>query len=176
MPSDQTRTSNQTSNRNSDQTSDRNRTDEQSHATGRTRPTDQTGPPAAPLSEANLFDVSGPIRINYSRSSFAGRPQLSYQDAELNLNFQGEELEQVRTPIGELVTVTVESVVDAFDRRISLLVPVVRLAAGEEARFDTVVVETVDHTLAFVPAPGPIGALQSYRVHQVQGTGQVVSF
>src|SRR4051794_22469114 len=47
----------------------------------------------AQLVDANLFDVAGPIRINFSRSSITGRPLFSYQDAELNLNFQGDEID-----------------------------------------------------------------------------------
>jgi hypothetical protein len=128
------------------------------------------------LVDANLFDVAGPIRINFSRSSITGRPLFSYQDAELNLNFQGDEIDILTTPIGDLVTVVVESAVDAFDRRVSLLVPVIRLARGGEVEFDTVLVETVDRSLAFVPAPGPAGVLQSYRTHQVHGTAQQVDF
>ena len=132
--------------------------------------------PGVQLTDANLINITGPIRVNYARSSFSGQPQLSYQDAELNLTFQGDELARVGTPIGELVTVTVESAVDAFDRRISLLVPVIRLADGEQVEFDTVLLETVDRSLAFVPAPGPTGALQNYRIHQVRGTAQQVNF
>jgi hypothetical protein len=128
------------------------------------------------LVDANLIDITGPIRVNYARSSFSGRPQLSYHDAELDLSFQGEEIQQVETPIGELVTVTVESVVDAFDRRISLLVPVIHLAPGDSVEFEAVLIETVDRSLAFVPAPGPAGALQSYRIHQVHGSAQKVDF
>jgi hypothetical protein len=33
------------------------------------------------LVDANLFDITGPIRINYSASSFQGGPQVSYKDA-----------------------------------------------------------------------------------------------
>ncbi|HST80461.1 MAG TPA: hypothetical protein VLL08_01830 [Kineosporiaceae bacterium] len=128
------------------------------------------------LLDANLFDVSGPVRVNFSRSSIAGRPQLSYQDTEFDLNFQGEELEIVSTQIGDLVTVTIQSIVDAFDRRITLLVPTIRLAAGEQVEFETVLLETTDRSGAFVPAPGPAGALQSYRIHQLQATAQHVEF
>jgi hypothetical protein len=138
--------------------------------------TDQARTVAGQLSDANLFDVTGPIRINFSRSSIIGQPQLSYQDAELNLNFQGEDLDILTTPIGDLVTVTVQSIPDATDRRISLLVPVIRLAAGEQAEFETVVLETLDRSAAFVPPPGPAGVLQSYRIHQVQATAQHVAF
>jgi hypothetical protein len=128
------------------------------------------------LSDANLFDVSGPIRVNFSRSSFTGRPQLSYQDTEFDLNFQGEELEIVNTQIGDLVTVTLRSIPDAVDRRITLLVPTVRVAAGEQVEFETVLLETLDRSGAFVPAPGPAGALQRYRVHELQVTAQHVDF
>jgi hypothetical protein len=132
--------------------------------------------PTGQLSQANLFDVTGPIRINFARSSITGQPQLSYQDAELKLSFQGDELDIVTTPIGDLVTVTVQSIPDALVRRISLLVPVVHLPAGEQADFETIVIETVDRSGAFVPRPGPAGVLQSYRVHQVQATAQHVNF
>jgi hypothetical protein len=128
------------------------------------------------LFDANLFDITGPIRINFTRSSFAGRPQLSYQDAELDLSFQGDELDIRQTPIGDLVTVTLQSTVDVADRRIALLVPVIRLAAGEQLDFETVLIETVDRSPAFVPSPGPAGVLQTYRTHQVQGTAQHVDF
>lgn len=131
---------------------------------------------AGQLSDANLFDVTGPIRVTFSRSSITGRPQLSYHDAELDLTFQGKELDVQTTGIGDLVTVTVQSIPDAFERRISLLVPVIRLAAGEQAECETVLLETVDRSPAFAPSPGPAGVLQSYRVHQVPATAQHVDF
>ena len=138
--------------------------------------TGQSKTAAGRLSDANLFDVTGPIRINFSRSSIIGQPQLSYQDAELKQSFQGKEVNIQTTPIGDLVTVTVQSTPDASDRRISLLVPVIRLVDGEPAEFETVVLETVDRSGAFTPAPGPAGVLQSYRIHQVQATAQHVEF
>jgi hypothetical protein len=139
-------------------------------------PTDRTKTAAPQLLDANLFDIAGPIRVNFSRSSIAGRPQLSYQDTELNVSFQGEELDIQSTPIGDLVTVTVESIPDATDQRITLLVPTIRLTAGEEVVFETILIETIDRSAAFVLPPGPAGALQSYRVHQLQGTAQHVAF
>jgi hypothetical protein len=128
------------------------------------------------LTEANLFDISGPIRISYARSSITGEPQLSYQDAELDLAFQGEQLDRTQTAVGELVSVTVEVVPDAYSRLISLLVPTIRLPMGEEVGFSTLLVETVDRSAAFVPPPGPAGVLQRYRVHQVYGAAKVVAF
>ena len=127
------------------------------------------------LTEANHFDISGPIRINYARSSFTGEPQLTYGDAELDLTFHGEQLERTPTPVGELVTVTVRVRDDVFERRVTLLVPTIRLSMGDEVEFSTLLWETVDRSLAFVAPPGPAGVLQTYRVHQVYGTARLVA-
>ena len=62
------------------------------------------------LVDANLFDVSAPIRVNFTRSSISGVPLFSYQDAVLDLSFQDEEIDLVSTPVGEMVTVTLENI------------------------------------------------------------------
>lgn len=131
---------------------------------------------ATQLADANLFDVTGPITINYSRSSITGRPLFSYRDADLQLNFSGDELIRVDTTVGELVTVTLEDVVDAFVRRFTLVVPVIRLERGGETAFDTFGFETTDRSGAFVAAPGPAGVLQTYRLHQLCGMARLVDF
>jgi hypothetical protein len=124
--------------------------------------------------DANLFDITGPIVVNYTTSSIAGVPLLSYADAERTLNFSGDEITRVDVPAGEVVTVTLEDVVDAFVRTFTLLVPKVRLSMGSEVEFDAVGIETVDRSLAFVGAPGPRGVLQTYRVHDLHGIAQFV--
>lgn len=129
------------------------------------------------LSDANLFDVLGPIQINYSSSSIKGVPLLSYKDAELTLNFENEDITRQRTPGGgELVTVTLQEAVDAFVRRLTLVLPSVRVQMGDTVEFDTLLVETVDRSQAHVVPPGPAGALQSYRIHQVRASAQAVNF
>jgi hypothetical protein len=40
------------------------------------------------LVDANLFDITGPIRINYSSSSIRAVPLVSYNDADLDFNFR----------------------------------------------------------------------------------------
>lgn len=130
----------------------------------------------AGLADANLFEITGPIVISYATSSFTGEPRLSYTDGERTLNFAGTEITRVVALGGELVTVTVEDVVDAFTRTFSLLVPRVTVSRGETVEFDAVGLETVDRSLAFVPAPGPAGVLQTHRVHDLHGTAQAVSF
>ncbi|WP_305785452.1 hypothetical protein [Symbioplanes lichenis] len=129
------------------------------------------------LSDANLFDFAGPMQINYSSSSIKGVPLLSYQDAQLNLNFENEDITRVALAGGEeLVTVTLEQAVDAFVRTLTLVIPGVRVAMGDVVEFETIAVETVDRSQAFVAPPGPAGALQTYLVHQIRGSAQAVNF
>lgn len=126
--------------------------------------------------DANMFTITGPITINYSSSSIAGVPTFSYQDAELQLNVRGEDITQEDGPLGEVVTVTLENVADAFVRTFTLLVPKVRLRMGDQISFDTLGVETIDRSVAFTPPPGPTGVLQIYRSHQLQGVAEAVIF
>jgi hypothetical protein len=103
------------------------------------------------VEEATLFTVTGPIVIRYSRSSIAGEPQFSYQDGELDLSFSGEDIARENTPLGEIVTVTLENVPDGFVRTFTLLVPNIRLFVGDQSPFDTLGIETIDRSVAFVP-------------------------
>ncbi|MET0765908.1 MAG: hypothetical protein ABWY29_13665 [Blastococcus sp.] len=131
---------------------------------------------AAQLDDANLFDVDSPIAVHYSRSSISGVPLLSYRDSTHDLNFSGQEITRVDTPVGELVTVTVDDVPDAFRRTFTLVVPVVRLQMGDEVEFAALGIETTDRSGAFVPPPGPAGVLQSHLVHQLAGVARLVTF
>jgi hypothetical protein len=128
------------------------------------------------LVEATLFDIVGPIQINFSRSSISGVPLLSYRDAELDLHFQGEEITVTTSSVGDLVIVPLQTVVDAFTRTFTLILPSIRVTRGGEAEFETVGIETTDRSGSFVPSPGPEGVLQTYRIHQLHGVGQQVEF
>jgi hypothetical protein len=101
---------------------------------------------------------------------------LSYKDAELDLNFQGDDITRIQTSMGELVTVTLQIVPDAFTRTFTLVVPAIRLVSGEQAEFNTVAIETTDRSGAFVPPPGPAGVLQTYQTYQLRGSAQHVQF
>jgi hypothetical protein len=131
---------------------------------------------AVELADANLFDIETPIAVHYSRSSITGAPLLSYRDATHDLNFSGADITRTDTPVGELVTVTLDDLPDAFIRRFTLLVPVVRLRMGDEVEFSAVGIETTDRSGAFVPPPGPAGVLQSHTIHQLSGVAQLVNF
>jgi len=136
----------------------------------------QAAAPTDEREQANLFTTAGPIVISYSRSSITGVPLFSYKDAELDLNLSDTELTRTDSPLGELVTVTVEDVVDAFVRTFTLLVPKIGLRRGGETDFATLGIETTDRSGAFVPPPGPSGVLQTYRVHELSGVAQHVNF
>jgi hypothetical protein len=131
---------------------------------------------AATLDEANQFDTTGPIVINYSRSSITGAPLLSYKDAESDLNFSGAAITQAETPAGEFVTIKLQDVPDAFVRTFTLILPNIRLQTGDQLPFDTIGIETTDYSGAFAPPPGPAGVLQTYRIHQLSGVAQHVIF
>lgn len=126
------------------------------------------------LEDANQFDITGPIVIHYDRITFPGPPALSYKDAQLDLNFTGAGITQADSPMGELVTVTVEHVPDAFIRTFTLIVPKIRLCVGDEVAFDALGIETIDRSFAFTLPPGPSGVLQTYRSHQLQGAARFV--
>jgi hypothetical protein len=128
------------------------------------------------LFDATLFAIVGPIHVNYSSSSITGVPLVSYKDSELDLNFQGDDITRVQTSLGELVTVTLQTVPDAFTRTFTLIVPPIRVPPGGQAEFDTLGIETTDRSGAFVPPPGPAGVLQTYQVHQLHGNAQHATF
>ncbi|MGH8904218.1 MAG: hypothetical protein ACRDYA_21670 [Egibacteraceae bacterium] len=126
------------------------------------------------LEDANLFIITGPIMIHYSRTTLPGPPAFSYKDAELDLNFSGPAITQADSPMGELVTVILENVADGFIRTFTLIVPKIRLYIGDQVPFDTLGIETIDRSGAFTLPPGPTGVLKIYRSHQLQGTAQFV--
>ncbi len=136
----------------------------------------QASTSAVSLFDASLFDIAGPIRINYATSSISGTPRLTYQDAEQNLNFEDQEITHTQSPLGELVTVTVETVVDAFIRTFTLIVPTIKLPHGGETEFDTLGIETTDTSSAFVGPSKAAGVKQTYRVHQLHGVAAQVEF
>jgi hypothetical protein len=126
------------------------------------------------LVDANTFDVDGPIRAQFSSSSIRGIPLMSYEDAGLDLTFEGDEITQTETVLGQLVTVTLEEAVDAFVRTFTLILPTIRVADDEVAEFEALGIETTDRSGAFVPPGGPAGVLQTNRVYQLHGNARWV--
>ncbi|MGH3917394.1 MAG: hypothetical protein ACRDTC_28875, partial [Pseudonocardiaceae bacterium] len=92
------------------------------------------------------------------------------------LTFRGDDITRTPTPLGELVTITLENLipVDGPLRTFSLLVPAIRLNMGDQVSFDTLGIETIDSSAGFAP-PSP-SSLLTYRSHQLQGVAVLVNF
>jgi hypothetical protein len=127
--------------------------------------------------DANLFELeSYGVQITYSKSSITGDPRFSYRDADHNLNFSGDEIRVEGTEIGDLVTVTIETVSDLRTVTVTLLVPEVNLPEDtKQSPFETEAVVTTHHTT--IGGPGLVqGQLKSYRTVTLKGIARQVIF
>jgi hypothetical protein len=125
----------------------------------------------------NLFELAGDgVKVTYSTSSIDGQPRLSYQDAERDLSFAGEEIITQDSAIGHLVTVSLETIPDAAELTLTLLVPDINLpAAATESSVAAPALLTTHHSSIGGPALVE-GALQSYEVVPLEGTASLVDF
>lgn len=126
------------------------------------------------LGEPNLFDLSGEYtQINYATSSIAGQPQFSYTGPQGDTRVEGEGIETLDTALG--TEVTIEILAEPDNRRVTLtvLLPEIRIARGEELAFNSAAVFTT--TLSTIAGPPP-GVVQSYEVVLLDGVAQLVDF
>jgi hypothetical protein len=127
---------------------------------------------APELQEANFFELRrGAERITFTAENFTGQPQLNYHDGQRDRVFTGPQITLETTALGQLVTV--ESVIlDGPTRKITLVLPTVRLA-GKPEKVGTLVVYTrvAGPILRVPPGPGPI---ETYEVKTFRGTARFV--
>jgi hypothetical protein len=122
---------------------------------------------------ANLFELScSDTQITYSTSSFAGPPQFSYSGPHGDHTFSGDEIGTQRSALGTEVTVTLESVPDLHTLTLSVVLPDVDAAMGEEYSFKTVGIFTTNHTT--IAGPPPVA--QSYEIIELDGVAKIVRF
>jgi proteasome lid subunit RPN8/RPN11 len=127
------------------------------------------------LQQANLFVLSGDgIQINYSTSGLEGLPLFSYRNGNINRQFSGAEIRSVATEIGELLTVTVEQILDIRTVTFTLIMPIVNVLPGSTGTHIQVIgIITTTH----MNIPGPVlGPAKTYYQVNLNGTAQVVSF
>ena len=127
--------------------------------------------------DANLFELEGyGVQITYSKSSITGDPRFSYNDADHDLNFSGNEIRVEGTEIGDLVTVTIETVSDLRTVTVTLLVPEFNLPQDtKQSPFETEAVITTHRTT--IGGPSLVqGQLKSYETVALQGTARQVLF
>jgi hypothetical protein len=129
---------------------------------------------AQALDEPNLFELAGEYtQISYSTTSITGRPQFSYTGPQGDTRAEGDEIQTLRTALGTEVTVEIVSEPDRRTVTLTLLLPEIRIARGEELAFGSVAVFTT--TLTTIAGP-PAGVVQTYEVLTLEGVAKLVDF
>jgi hypothetical protein len=127
------------------------------------------------FTRANLFELGGGfIHVTFSSTSVLGGPILSYRDPQRSLSFQGEDIASEETPLGELITVTLEAIPDARTVTFTLILPIVTVmsqSAGTQIQVPGVT--TTDLTTRTTTGP-QLGPQKLYEVVNLQGTAQSI--
>jgi hypothetical protein len=114
------------------------------------------------------------MQITFSTSGFDGKPHFQYHDLYQTLDFSGDQIRQLHTEIGPLVTVNLRVTPDSGSTSFSLLVPHVNLGSSELENIATVGITTI-HRFSIVQEFNH-GQLDSYEVTQLHGTAAHVVF
>ncbi len=128
---------------------------------------------AAPIFAANTFTLRNRrISVSYSATSITGQPLMRFKDRQREVSVRGEEIRQVETEIGTLVTITLEPDADAGGLLFTLVVPRVVLASpGAE---QTVITQGF-YTRSRLPPRLPANVqLQTYEVAELKGIATFV--
>jgi hypothetical protein len=132
--------------------------------------------PTPAQSAANLFELEGDkIKVTYSTTSISGKPQFDFHQGRKSLHFSGSEIQTGKTPIGSLITVTIENQPDSKRILFSLLVPDVNLPPSNKASIKTIGILTTAKTT--IGGPNLVkGAIQTYKTVSLSGTAKFVTF
>lgn len=85
------------------------------------QPTPTVAPQGLP---PNLFELHNRrISVSFSATSITGDPLLNFKDRQHEVSARGEEIRQVETEVGTLVTVTLEPDADAGALLFTLVIP-----------------------------------------------------
>ena len=123
----------------------------------------------------NQFNLQGTgINIAFSASSITGKPQLSFKKGRQTLSFTGDQIDQLRTPIGALITVTIANTPDLGSTTFSFLLPdIVLTTSTSKQAFRTIGITTLHKT----SIAGPVkGAQETYKATALRGSAQRVIF
>ncbi|WHZ28171.1 MAG: hypothetical protein OJF51_002969 [Nitrospira sp.] len=125
------------------------------------------------FTRANLFELSSrTIQVTYSTTNILGGPIFSYRDNTVSRSFTGEEIRIESTSIGEVVTVTLETVPDLRTVTFSLIVPVVTvMTQSSGTRIKVLGITTTTPTTIAGPPPGP---QQLYSAIYLNGSAQFI--
>jgi hypothetical protein len=125
------------------------------------------------FTQANLFELSSSsIHVTYSSTSILGGPLLSYRDSQLSRSFSGKEIRIQDTEVGQLISVTLESIPDLKTVTFSLILPVVTvMQQSSGTRIRVVGLTTTEPTTIAGPPPGP---QKLYSAVTLRGTAQFI--
>jgi hypothetical protein len=98
--------------------------------------------------------------------------QLEYQGPEGQFTFQGDQIEKQASPLGRLITVTLQPDADAGELNLTLVLPPVNLGEVRQQGFTTLAIKTRSRG-RWVANPQP-GAELAYRVVSLQGIAAFV--
>lgn len=122
----------------------------------------------------NSFQLTGDdIQVNYSTTSFDGKPRFTFQKGQKTLNFAGNQISSSTLNIGTLVSVVIATVPDKSTTIFSILLPTISLPASKRQAFQTLGVTTVTKTTLAGPPPG---VQQTYKSVALRGAARLVDF
>lgn len=123
--------------------------------------------------QANLFELSGKsIHVTYSSTSILGGPIFSYRDNQFSRSFKGEEIRLQETELGEVITVTLETIPDLRTVTFSLVLPVVTVMPQSAGILVKVPGLTVTNPTTIIGPP--LGPQRLYSIVQLRGTAQFI--
>jgi hypothetical protein len=121
----------------------------------------------------NHYALAGDgIHLTYSTTTFTGPPSFTYQDTSKTQTFTGTQIQSVVTEAGTLVSVPIFVSVDSGSTSFSVMIPRVDLGSSDSTNIATFGV-TALHRFGI---PAPLGQLDFYTTHQLQGTASLFVF
>ena len=126
--------------------------------------------------QPNLYVLSGGgIHVTYSTTGINGQPHLTYSSFVINHTFTGTQIQTEQSPLGTLVTVTIQMTVDSGSTTFTLLVPRVNLNSLHDSVQITTEGITTYHRFSIFPA-AMHGQLDTYSVQELAGSARHVEF
>ncbi len=130
-------------------------------------------PTAAPIFTANTFTLRNRrIAVTYSATSITGQPLVYFKDRQHEVSARGEDIRQVETEIGTLVTFTLEPDADAGGLLFTLVVP--RAVLASPVAEQTVVTQGFYTRSRLPPRLRASVQLQTYEPAELRGSASFV--
>lgn len=116
-----------------------------------------------------LYSLTGDnVQITYEPNAFDGQAHLTYQSADANRDFTGDEIRLQQTELGTILSVTLKPSVDAGATILNLLMPAIRLQGEQEIPFQTLAIITQTYGMLPFHAVQPV-----YQVRNLNRTAQL---